>query len=117
MLPILDVPKPSSLFESPAGLVEHAERRLRTERAMVSMELLAQLAYLAGHEIILSNKDAEKLRKKKGLVSLHDSNYATLVPIARKRINRGEIPDNWLEGFMKYIDTCQSITEAVPSKT
>lgn len=117
MLPVLDVPKPSSLFENPAGLVEYAERRARTERAMVSMELLAQLAYLAGHEIILSDRDVEKLKKKKGVISLHDHNYATLIPIARKRINRGEIPDNWLLGFMEYIETCQSITVATTIET
>lgn len=117
MLPELDVLKPSSLFENPAGLVGYAERLARTERAMVSMELLARLAYLAGQEIILSNKDAEKLKKKKGVVSLHDHNYATLIPIARKRINRGEIPDNWLLGFMEYIDTCQSTTTAVTIET
>lgn len=103
MFPELDVPKPSSLFENPAGLVGYAERLARTGRAMVSMELLAQLAYLAGQEIILSKKDAEKLKRMKGIVSLHDNNYTRLIPIARKRINRGEIPDNWLEAFNNYI--------------
>lgn len=104
MLPKLDVPKSPRSFEDADGLVTYLEWRLRTPQAFVSMEHLAQLAYLADSEIHLSEKDIEKLSRRSGLVSLKENNYASLVPVARLRVKKGEIPNNWLDEFTKSIN-------------
>lgn len=103
VLPVLDVPKSPLSFEDAEGLVSYMEYRLQTPRAIVSIAYLAQLGYLAACEMRISKSDFEN--SSKWFVSLHDFDYADLVPLARERIQQGLIPDNWLEGFAKFMNS------------
>ena len=99
-VPPISHSKDSSL-ENADKLVEYMQHRLGNKRALVSIEHFAQLGYLAGYEVPLSKND---LTKRGQSISLHDHNYADLVPAARERIQKGEIPPNWLLLFHKDMD-------------
>lgn len=98
-----------SSFQNADGLVRYMEYRLQQKRPFVTRENFAKLGYLAGRRILMGKED---IAKRGQFVSLHDHDYADLVPLARERIQRGEIPANWLDEFNKFMD---SQTESQPT--
>lgn len=91
-----------NLFRNARDLVGYAERHAETERALMRFDHLVCLAYIAGwktEDITPESFTGEK----KCFKSLHS--YPDLVVDAKRRLDAGDIPEDWLEQLSKQIET------------
>lgn len=91
-------------FENAETLVGYMEIHAETPRALVLFKYLVWLEYLGGKNISgLNRKNLEERR----FISLHQC--PCVVTDARKRLNKGMVPKNWLELLNNEIDSQSNI--------
>ncbi|MEK7568494.1 MAG: hypothetical protein AAB497_00075 [Patescibacteria group bacterium] len=94
-----DSKEPDS-FEDAGKLVGYMEIHAETPRALILFKYLVWLEYVGGHNISgLNRKSLEERR----FISLHQC--PGVVTDARKRLDKGLVPKNWLELLNKEIDS------------
>ena len=85
-------------FNSAEELIRYVDIHKETDIALILYSHLVQLAYLAGWD--MSKVSKRDVSQKRNFVSLYDYETKELLDMARLRLKKNLVPENWKEMFV-----------------
>lgn len=91
-------------------LISFIERRIKNNQVVMISEDLARLAYLSGRD--LTKNPQSILDDPRGSVKIEVFPVKEMLTLAKERLRKDLIPENWGEDFENLLKTLQSEKEA-----